>query len=185
MTRNGTIWIFTAALAFAALPTPGLAQQVSETRLRELMSEAAKRVASGDLDVQQTTRAPGETTPTLRLTLDDAVKFALDRNLDIAVQRLNPQINDIAVLSVKSVYNPTLTSTIGPQSSTILPSSQTQLGSSGAAVTDDDDVQRRNRAKPAMGRWQFLGSTEQFSAQQHEQQLAVQPALSIGVVVLL
>src|SRR5580765_206628 len=136
MTRNGTIWIFTAALAFAALPTPGLAQQVSDTRLRELMAEAAKRVANGDLDVQQTTRAPGETTPTLRLTLDDAVKFALDRNLDIAVQRLNPQINDIAVLSVKSVYNPTLTSTVGPQSATILPSSQTQLGVGGAAVTE-------------------------------------------------
>jgi outer membrane protein len=136
MTRNGSIWIFTAALAFAALPTPAWAQQVSDARLRELMAEAAKRVASGDLDVQQTTRAPGETTPTLRLTLEDAVKFALDRNLDIAVQRLNPQINDIAVLSVKSVYNPTLTSTVGPQSATILPSSQTQLGVGGAAVTE-------------------------------------------------
>ena len=136
MTRNGSIWIFTAALVFAALPTPAWAQPVSDARLRELMGEAAKRVASGDLDVQQTTRAPGETTPTLRLTLDDAVKFALDRNLDIAVQRLNPQINDIAVLSVKSVYNPTLTSTVGPQSATILPSSQTQLGVGGAAVTE-------------------------------------------------
>ena len=136
MTRNGSIWIFTAALAFAALPTPGFAQQVSDARLRELMAEAAQRVASGDLDVLQTTRAAGETTPTLRLTLEDAVKFALDRNLDIAVQRLNPQINDIAVLSVRSVYNPTLTSTVGPQSSTILPSSQTTLGSAGAAVTE-------------------------------------------------
>ena len=136
MTRNGSIWILTAALAFAALPTPGWAQPVSDTRLRELMAEAAQRVATGDIDVQQTTRAPGETTPTMRLTLDDAVKFALDRNLDIAVQRLNPQINDIAVLSVRSVYNPTLTSTVGPGSATILPSSQTQLGVGGAAVTD-------------------------------------------------
>jgi outer membrane protein TolC len=130
------MWTFTAALVLAALPTSGLAQQVSDTRLRELMAQAAQRVASGDLDPQQTSRAPGEARPTLRLTLDEAVKFALDRNLDIAVQRLNPQINDIAVLSVKSVYNPTLTSTVGPQSSTILPSSQTQLGSSGAAVTE-------------------------------------------------
>src|SRR6185436_7877941 len=124
----------------AALPTPAWAQPVSDARLRELMGEAAKRVASGDLDVQQTTRAPGETTPTLRLTLDDAVKFALERNLDIAVQRLNPEINDIAVLSVKSVYNPTLTSTIGPQSATLLPSSQTQLGSGGAAIVQDTMV---------------------------------------------
>jgi len=136
MTRNARIRIFTAALALAALPTAGWAQQVSDARVRELMAQAAQRVASGDLDVQQTSRAPGETTPTLRLTLEDAVKFALDRNLDIAVQRLNPQINDIAVLSVKSVYNPTLTSTVGPQSATILPSSQTQLGVGGAAVTE-------------------------------------------------
>jgi hypothetical protein len=184
MTRNGTIWIFTAALAFAALPTPGLAQQVSDTRLRELMAEAAKRVANGDIDVQQTTRAPGETTPTLRLTLDDAVKFALDRNLDIAVQRLNPQINDIAVLSVKSVYNPTLTSTVGPQSARFCPRVRRSLARRGGG-RGDDDVQRWNRAKPALGRRQFRGSAEQFSAQQHEQQLAVQPALSIGVVVLL
>ena len=40
------------------------------------------------------------------LTLDDAVKFALERNLDIAVQRLNPEINDIAYASIKSVYHP-------------------------------------------------------------------------------
>ena len=136
MTRNGSMWTFAAALVLAALPTSGLAQQVSDTRLRELMAQAAQRVASGDIDPQQTSRAPGEARPTLRLTLDEAVKFALDRNLDIAVQRLNPQINDIAVLSVKSVYNPTLTSTVGPQSSTILPSSQTQLGTGGAAVTE-------------------------------------------------
>jgi outer membrane protein len=137
MARNGWIWILTAALGFAAFPAPVLAQQVSETRLRELIAEAAQRVATGNLDAtQQTSRAPGETTSTLRLTLDDAVKFALDRNLDIAVQRLNPQINDIAVLSVKSIYNPTLTSTVGPQSATILPSSQTQLGTGGAAVSD-------------------------------------------------
>ena len=42
------------------------------------------------------TRRPGQTRPVVRLTLEEAVKFALERNLDIAVQRLNPEINDIA-----------------------------------------------------------------------------------------
>ena len=42
----------------------------------------------------------------MRLTLDDAVKLALDRNLDIAVQRLNPQINDIAVASLAVGLSP-------------------------------------------------------------------------------
>ena len=49
------------------------------------------------LDAQQTARgARRHPRRRSRLTLDDAVKFALDRNLDIAVQRLNPEINDIA-----------------------------------------------------------------------------------------
>ncbi len=54
-------------------------------------------------------RVPGEG-PTLALTLDDAVKFALERNLDIVVQRLNPQLQDIAMASAQAFYNPTLTS---------------------------------------------------------------------------
>ena len=48
----------------------------------------------------------------MRLTLDEAVKFALERNLDIAVQRLNPEINDIAIASISSVYHPSLTSIV-------------------------------------------------------------------------
>ena len=54
--------------------------------------------------------ARATTPPVVRLTLDEAVKFALDRNLDIAVQRLNPEIQDIAYASAQSVYHPALTS---------------------------------------------------------------------------
>ena len=49
--------------------------------------------------------------PTVALTLDDAVRFALERNLDIAVQRLNPQLQDIAIATAKTFYGPSLTST--------------------------------------------------------------------------
>ena len=52
----------------------------------------------------------------MALTLEDAVKFALDRNLDISVQRLNPQINDIAYASIRSIYHPSLTSIVATQS---------------------------------------------------------------------
>ena len=98
MTRNGSIWILTAALAFAAASDARRAQQVSEARIRELIEPGgrARREWRSATRQQPAQPAPGETTPTVRLTLDDAVKFALDRNLDIAVQRLNPQINDIA-----------------------------------------------------------------------------------------
>ena len=46
--------------------------------------------------------------PSIQLTLDDAVKFALDRNLDIKVQRLNPELQDIAMASARAFYSPTL-----------------------------------------------------------------------------
>src|SRR6266566_3546053 len=93
------------------------AQQVTDARIRELIKEAtqqAGRTRTGD--VQQP--AAGEPRPVVRLTLDDAVKFALDRNLDISVQRLNPQINDITYASIRSIYRPSLTSTLATQSTT-------------------------------------------------------------------
>src|SRR4029079_10196264 len=68
--------------------------------------------------------------------LDDAVKFALDRNLDIAVQRLNPQINDIAIASLRAVYHPTLTSTINQVGQTSASTNQL-AGSAAGAVTND------------------------------------------------
>jgi outer membrane protein len=121
-----------------AVAAPARAQ-LSEARIQELIKQAAEKAAPTTIQVPQT-QAPGQPRPVVRLTLEDAVKFALDRNLDIAVQRLNPQINDIAVLTVKSVYNPTLTSTVGPQSATLLPASQTQLGSGGTAIVQDTMV---------------------------------------------
>ena len=121
MTRNGSSLDAhgRAALARVGGAAPARAQQVSEARIRELIKQAAERVGS-----RQTTPparsadrgAAGDTRPIVALTLDDAVKFALERNLDIAVQRLNPEINDIAIASIQSVYHPALTSLISTQS---------------------------------------------------------------------
>jgi outer membrane protein len=138
MTRNGTIRTLTAALMCASLATPAAAQQMTEARIRELIKQAAERTTfSVAIDPQQpAAAAPGANRPVVRLTLDDAVKLALDRNLDIAVQRLNPEISDLTIANVRAVYNPTLTSTFGPNSATQLPTSQLQLGTGGAAVTE-------------------------------------------------
>ena len=123
MTRNASIGILTTTLSLAALAAPLRAQQTSEARIQELIRLAAERVASTQAPAQsQTTQttpvAVGDTRPVVRLGLDDAVRFALERNLDIQVQRLNPQINDIAVASIQSVYNPNLTSTLSALSNT-------------------------------------------------------------------
>src|SRR5258708_39294293 len=82
---------------------------------------------------QTTQSAAGDNRPVVRLTLEDSVKLALDRNLDIAVQRLNPEINDIAVASIKAAYHPALTSTLATQSTTT-PANSTLAGSATAGA---------------------------------------------------
>lgn len=47
-----------------------------------------------------------------RLTVDDAVKLALEQNLGIAIERLNPQIEDVAIAQARSYWVPTVSSTL-------------------------------------------------------------------------
>ena len=68
--------------------------------------------------------------PTVPLTVDDAIKLALDRNLDIAVQRLNPSTFDYSIAGLYAAYKPTLISQISHVANTN-PSTSTI---SGAAV---------------------------------------------------
>jgi outer membrane protein len=120
MTRNGSNWTVVAVLALMTIVTglaaPARAQQISEARIRELIKQAAD--PSRMLQPPTTAQPAGDTRSAVALTLDDAVKFALDRNLDIAVQRLNPEINDLTYASTRSVYHPSLTSVVSTQSTT-------------------------------------------------------------------
>lgn len=120
------------AFALASGPTSSAAQRITEARIQELIRTAAQRAGVGaDARAQgQAAGAPvatGGERPTLALTLDEAIKLALDRNLDIAVQRLNPQTFDFALAGLQAAYRPTLTSAFGQQSNTN-PSQQTLSG---------------------------------------------------------
>jgi outer membrane protein len=129
-----------AALAFSNVPVAAQ-QRTSEARIQELIREAGRIAAQGQTSTPTTAQQGGQTTgpaagPKVSLTLDDAVKLALDRNLDIAVQQLNPQISDLAVASVRSVYYPSLTSTIATQSLTQASTNTITGGSIGSGVTN-------------------------------------------------
>jgi outer membrane protein len=130
MRRNRTIGMLAATLAIGVIPAH--AQPTSEARIQELIKIAALRVASGAAPGQPQTQAAGER-PVVRLTLDDAVKFALERNLNIVVQRLNPEINDISIAKIRSLYLPALQSTLATQSTTT-PSNSTLAGGSAAGA---------------------------------------------------
>ena len=54
--------------------------------------------------------ASAQSPSTLRLTVDEAVKLALDHNVDLAADRLDPQISDTSVASANAAFRPTLNS---------------------------------------------------------------------------
>ncbi|HEX7137539.1 MAG TPA: TolC family protein [Vicinamibacterales bacterium] len=85
-------------------------------------AQAAANQGSAQLD---------QTGATRRLSMDDAVKLALEQNLGIRIQRIDPQIQDLGVGQAKALWTPTLTSSISrnsisqPASSVIVPINQT------------------------------------------------------------
>ena len=96
--------LVTLVLVFVGTLGPAIAQEAPNARVAELV-EAARAAA------QQQPAAP-----TVRLTLDEVVGLALENNLDIAVQRLNPQIADLDIASAHAAFLPTFDSTVGTNS---------------------------------------------------------------------
>jgi outer membrane protein TolC len=58
-----------------------------------------------------------------RLTMDEAVRLALEQNLGIRIQRIDPQIQDVGVMQAKSFWAPNLTSNLSRQAQTLQPTS--------------------------------------------------------------
>src|SRR5215470_5748037 len=145
MLRNSTLGLSCAA-SIAALTfssTPAFAQQrVSDAHVQELIREAAKLAASGQTSTPTTAQQGGQTTAPaagakVSLTIEDAVKLALDKNLDIVVQRLNPEINDLSISTARAAFFPSLTSTVLTQGTTT-PSTNSIAGGAAAAPVSQD-----------------------------------------------
>ncbi len=77
---------------------------------------------------------PMPTGPVLALTADEAVRRALENNADLAVEKFSPEAADLAISDAKSVYDPTVFSTLSTQSRT---SKATNTFQGGASVTNE------------------------------------------------
>ncbi len=64
------------------------------------------------LATQATQAATASTETVRRLSIDDAVKLALEQNLGIQIQRIDPQIQDLGIAQAKSFWAPAVSSTI-------------------------------------------------------------------------
>ena len=137
--------MYKASRTIAALTTIGaltsslsFAQSADDTRrLEDIARNAARQFAAERVAEKEQTRpatpppAPGTV---VELTLDDATQRALERNLDIAVERLNPQTYDFSIAALDANYRPTLTSNFSTRSQTAFSRSQTAGGD--VLVTD-------------------------------------------------
>ncbi len=72
----------------------------------------------------QTAQAPAAAAPAvLRLSVDDAVKMAMDANVDLRAARLDPQISDTTVAAALGAYRPTFTAGFNSNNQLLPPSS--------------------------------------------------------------
>jgi outer membrane protein TolC len=72
--------------------------------------------------------------PVRRLTVDEAVQLALEQNLSIQVEKINPQLQDLSVAQVRTFWTPALTSSLSTFSDT---SPGSGFLSGGDTVSDD------------------------------------------------
>jgi HAE1 family hydrophobic/amphiphilic exporter-1 len=89
-----------------------------------------------------TASAQTPATAPLRLTVDEAVKMALDHNPDLSADRLDPQISDTRVAAAAGAFRPSIATSVNrnnqiqPPSSFLIPTStQTDAVTSSAGVS--------------------------------------------------
>ncbi len=137
MTMQMCFRTLAALTMVGAFATQVLAQTSDDTnRFEEIARTAAKQFAAARAEAEQTrpTAPPPPTGIVVELTLDAATERALERNLDIAVERLNPQTFDFSLAALDANYRPTLTSNFSMRSQTAFSRSQTAGGD--VLVTD-------------------------------------------------
>ena len=127
----------TAAAALLAAAPHAFAQTTpapDATRQDAVVRQAMETYQAGLAAINHSGSAapggqPGINTGGIReLALEEAVELALEKNLDIAVARLEPQAVDFTVAGVRNTYRPTLSTTIGTRDQVQLPTNQLNGG---------------------------------------------------------
>jgi outer membrane protein TolC len=130
--KTPTFWATAVAVALAV---PAFAQEPAKDHVKELIAQAMQQGGQTP-PVAQPNQAGPTSGPGVPLSADDAVRRALERNLDIQVQRLEPQLLDYQIAALWATYRPSLTSSLFTQGATNLPTSQLQ-GLGGSQINND------------------------------------------------
>ncbi len=115
----------TVAIVILLLTSSTAGAQTREDDITDLLAQASARLAA--------VQGSG-TGPQIELTLEEAIARSLERNLDLAVERLNPQVFDLNLAQQLSAYRPSVNSSLSNSSRTS-PSS-TQLDGGNSVLSD-------------------------------------------------
>ena len=105
--RRRVVAILTLSCGLTTWPTPGRAQVRADSGATPHGPGTPVRVG---VILPATIVQPDDRT-VRHLSVDEAVTLALEQNLDLRVERLNPQIQDLGIAEARSVYTPTLSTT--------------------------------------------------------------------------
>jgi len=130
-------WLAVPSGAFAQAQSlaPGASQQA---RVDELVKYAREKFDEGQSQQaqprQKTLEERAEARPVVQLTVEQAVRMAIENNIELSVERLNPELQDLSIAQTRGAYRPTLGSTLNANSSMPLP---TSLLNGGSRVTNE------------------------------------------------
>ena len=146
MKRIGTFALIVGTAALTLAVPSGISAQAQsgapavreQARVDELVKFAREKFAEGQVQPaqgqQKTLEERAEARPVVRLTVAQAVQMAVDNNIELSVERLNPQLQDLTLAQTRGAYRPTLNSTVNANSSMPLP---TSLLNGGQRVTNE------------------------------------------------
>ena len=116
----------------AAVPAAAQENSSESSRLDDIARTATQKylAARASIEEEQTkpTAPPPPPGTRVDLTLQEATTRALERNLDIAVERLNPQTFDLSIARLQAAYRPVATSQFGQRAVVQPPTNQLNGG---------------------------------------------------------
>ncbi|HJZ75867.1 MAG TPA: efflux RND transporter permease subunit, partial [Vicinamibacterales bacterium] len=105
------------------VPSTRLPAGAALRRTSLILVAALALAATASAQTAQAPSAPQIAPATVRLTVDEAVKMALDNNVDLHADRLDPQISDTRVAAASGVFRPTLVTSLNSNNQLQPPSS--------------------------------------------------------------
>jgi outer membrane protein len=130
LSKTASFWIGMGVAA--AIVAPAAAQQApagapDPAHVRELIRQAAQQAQPQSQSPAGAPTAIFMTAgPRVNLTIDEAVQRGGEKNIDIAVARITPQLSDFSIAGLEASYRLNLTSSANNTKSTTLPQQITQ-----------------------------------------------------------